>query len=102
MPNSRIIAESRRSPVALQATRAWKSPSTCTGSRTLARTIFIRLSSMTPARTRGSSGRKSPSWNTCRLSGDCPQPPMSTTWVVEENSATSRPSWKAGEVTTMS
>ena len=31
-----------------------------------------------------------------------PPPPMSTTWVVEENSATSRPLWKAGEVTTMS
>ncbi len=102
MPCSAIMSERRFSPMPLQPIRAWKSPSTCTGSRTLARTMRITLSSILPSRISGSSGRNRPSWKTCRPSGDWPSPPISTTCVVQENSATSLPLWKAGEVTTMS
>ena len=102
MACSVIMSDSRFSPMTLQPISACRSPSTCTGSRTLARTMRITLSSITPWRINGSSGRNRPSWKTCRPSGDWPSPPISTTCVVQENSATSLPLWKAGEVTTMS
>ena len=73
MPCSAIMSQSRVSPMPLQPIRAWMSPSTCTGSRTLARTMRITLSSILPSRIRGSSGRNRPSWKTCRPSGDWPQ-----------------------------
>ena len=41
MPCSVIMSDSRFSPMPLQPIRAWMSPSTCTGSRTFARTIRI-------------------------------------------------------------
>ena len=49
MPCSAIMSDSRFSPMPLQPISAWMSPSTCTGSRTLARTMRITLSSITPS-----------------------------------------------------
>ena len=86
MPNSAIISRSRSEPLSLQAIRENRSPSTCTGSRTFARTIASRSWFTWPSRASGMIGTHNPSSYTCLPSGPKPRPPMSTTCTVDVNS----------------
>jgi hypothetical protein len=100
--NSAIISDSRFAPTSLQAASENTSPSVSTGVRVLARIIAIRVWFIWPRSTSFSIGIDRPSMKTSVASGPKPMPPMSIRWLVQENSATSFPSWKAGVVTTKS
>ena len=102
MAYSSIIEMRRAAPVSLQAASEWMSPMTCTGSRTLASMIATTFGSNTPSVANFRIGRYRPSWYTSFESVVNPAPPMSTTWLVQANSATSSPRRNAGVTTTMS
>ena len=70
-------------PVSLAEASECTSPTTWSGSRTLARITSIRSRLSRPRSASFMIGMNSPSSYISEASGPKPRPPMSTTWAVE-------------------